>query len=294
MAEISKILDDLLLKFYSLCVSYEHQIFFTTWMKNAGMRTIDEYSKYIEATPGNNTNMGTYTASSILDVFSDKDFPVYARIGNELSTGERVNQLTEEINLKLNGLLLCSLHEAWENYVKGTLAISLFVLKDTVIMKQLPKYDKFDHCAKKKRKQFHKTLLYFQEYVDFICRQNCTDAYELFKKYLDFSLIKKRKYHVFDSEWFEICKALALVRNSIVHADGRMNADRLKRLDAQMAKIIRANLIRKSEITKDERLLVPDAIAGYFIEAMATHAYTIYVLVTKEAMLPRQFNFFAH
>jgi hypothetical protein len=291
MADTSATLDNELQKFHSICVRLDHQIHFTSWMKDAGKRTIEKYSEYIEARGGNKDDIGTGTALAVINVFSTNDFPVRSPIGAELSRGERVNQLTEEINLRLNGILLCSLHEAWENYVKKALSIMLFAFKNNLIMRDLPKFKNFHD---KKRKKYHKTFLYFEEYANFICRQNCNDAYELFKKQLEFPCVIKQKYHLFDVAWFEICKALALLRNSIIHADGRINIERLKRLDSQIVNIIKTNMIHKSEITNDDRLLVPDAFAGYFVEAMATHAYTIYVLLTKKASLPRKFDYFIY
>jgi hypothetical protein len=58
MADTSATLDNELQKFHSICVRLDHQIHFTSWMKDAGKRTIEKYSEYIEARGGNKDDIG--------------------------------------------------------------------------------------------------------------------------------------------------------------------------------------------------------------------------------------------
>lgn len=269
-------------------VDLTHLLTFLPWQFKMAKSTVKQSIEILEKEGAPKNCFGPMTGSSIINIFHDGAWVTRAPGGKRITVGNDVDRMATEVEGRFSASVLGALHEAWEEYVKNLYPKMLRHLKDEI---PIPNRERF-HDKHTDWRSKHRTAEYFKEYAAWACFGDVKEPLKVFRKELDWSLVKM-PYWLADNncviEWMEVPRMLAFCRHCIVHNNGRVFEKSLKRYSPPQRHVIKS-LMGKSMLGDDQRLLPPVKNADRFIEAMLSLAYGIYVLISNRCDLEVEFT----
>jgi hypothetical protein len=262
--------------FLATGVDLRHLIVFVPWLHKMAEPTVKKSNEILEKKGAPPNMFGPATGSSLINIFHDGEYVIRAPAGKRITVGKDVRRMATEVEGRVAGSLLCVLHENWEMYLKKLYGKMLFRLRGKV---SPPSREAF-HKNTPRWRDYRNTAIYFEDYAAFACRSNCSEALKVFRNELDWGLVHVRTWPATDMEWMDVARVLAFCRHSIVHNEGRVSEARLKKLAKRLREYVQG--IMKTTILSDDERILPDAkTVDALVEAMASFAYGLYVLVSK-------------
>jgi hypothetical protein len=264
-------------EFLTALSDFRHYQTFVNWQLREAMNRLASSLKVFKSR-GYKGKYGMGTALSVLDVLHRGTLEVRAPAGRRVTSGANLSLMATEMEGRFNALLLVYLFERMEAYLKSLYGTLLFQLRDEIT---LAEKQQFRRVFPKLRKQ-EGTPQYYLEYANFLCKRDCNRAVVEFEKQVAW----KAAFSVpwYDMPFDELLGTLAFCRHCIVHKEGRVAKDRMRKLSRPSGVFVRSCL--HQSLHGKEELLLPDTkTIDTCFEAVASYAYGLYVLLSERCSM---------
>jgi len=267
-----------LIAILGITTDLRHLVTFVPWLHRMAEPTVKRSNESLERLGAPANSFGPLTGSSIINLLHDGQLVTKAPAGKRFSIGDDVNKMAKEVECRTNASLLTVLHETWEAYIKKSYAKLLFRASEEIL---LPKRAGF-HESKLDWRKYRNTPKYFNDYAQWTCKTDCTEALTMFKKFLAWDQIHVTEWK--GMEWTAVARCLAFCRNRIVHNEGHVSESRITRLSKHQ-RIFVGTLMKKTILSEKERILPSGGDLDGLIEAVASFAYALHVLLSNRCKL---------
>jgi hypothetical protein len=227
----------------------------------------------------------TATGLSLFNIFHDGQLPIRAPLGKRVTDGETLLAMSEEMERRFNSLILVSIFEALERFLKAVYAKLLFQLRGRAT---LPSKREF-HASHRKARAYLGTPQYLADYVKYACRHNCDEAMAAFCKHLDWNSVVHNGW--WDMTWDQFVSVMGFCRHRIIHTHGRVSVDNIRTLNAAQRKFVESCLHYPVH-DLEQALLPPSAVIDRCFEVIVSHSWGLYILVTNRCGMMDESLFF--
>lgn len=250
-----------------------HYQSFVRWQLEHAKKGLIRSLDYVEKR-GQKNQYFTATGLSLFNIFHDGQFPIRAPLGKRVTDGEKLLSVSEEMERRFNSLILVSMFETLEKYLKAVYAKMLFQLRGKVT---LPNKAQF-HASQRKAATQAGTPQYYADYVRHACRRNCDEAMVAFAQHLDWAaVIHNGKWNM---TWDDFVSVLGFCRHRIVHNHGRVSMTSLRTLNGPQRGFVESCL-QAAVHDSEPAILPPSSLMDPCFELIVSHGWGLYILVTK-------------
>jgi len=272
--------------FLERLASFSHYQSFGGWQLAQAKKTIERSLDVVEK-QGHKNQYGTGTGMSLFNIFHDGQLPIRAPFGKRVTQGEELLPMAEEMERRFNALILVSVFETLEVYLKALYGKLLYQLRNE---SGRNKTEERKFLKAKPASAKHKgTEPYFSDLAQFSCGRDCQVALDEFKKQLDWN----RAIRMCDIglDFFDMVQVIGFCRHRIIHREGRVLARSLGTLNKRQREFV-TFCMHASLHAKERILLPPTEIMSKVYEAVASYGWGLYVLIAHHCSMEDESEFF--
>jgi hypothetical protein len=186
---------------------------------------------------------------------------------------------------RVNSLLLVSTFEALERYLKRTFGTFLYQLRNDVVISDKKEFHR-KNVGWSKREG---TPQYYQRYSDHTCQRNGDRAIGGFAKELDWTRVLKNGPR--GMSYISLIEVMGVCRHSIVHAEGRVSAEKLRTLQKEQRAFVDECLFQSGQ-NQEKTILHPSDMLNQLFETIASYGWALYILISDRCGMKDEVDFF--
>jgi hypothetical protein len=284
MANRKNIFTDDLKDFLESVANTGHYKNFVAWQMAQSVHSMTR-SLDVVAKQGRKNEFGAGNCQAIVNLLHKGEWVVRSPYGVRFSQGAKLLPMAQEMEGRFNSLILVSLYELFEVYIKRVYGKFLYQQPAAVN----PEARRDFNAQRPETRNLRGTPEYYRLYAEAACKRQIRTAIKAIHANLDMSRLTIDR--VWNLAWDELIDALGFCRNCIVHDGGHVEAEKLKRKARRVREFVAAQF-RKGVYDQREAIMPSGKFMDSCFELLGSYAWALYVLMSERCDMENEAGFF--